>query len=231
MQEIVRISLTDTVADMLKKSIESGEFAPGDKLPPETKLCEELKVSRTCIREAIRVLQAMGYVEIKHGKGAFVLNRSKGASFSYDALDLNELNILMEIRNSVEVIAVEIAAKQATKRQISMLESIHESFTDACNNHDVVRMIMIDELFHSKIASLSQNQLIISLNKLVLEAYRSYRGNSFNNEELYQNAILPHKRILSYIKMNDPEGAASAMQEHLQITKSDMKEVILRSQE
>ena len=82
MQEIVRISLTDTVADMLKKSIESGEFAPGDKLPPETKLCEDLKVSRTCIREAIRVLQAMGYVEIKHGKGAFVLNRSKSASFS-----------------------------------------------------------------------------------------------------------------------------------------------------
>lgn len=227
MQEIVRISVTDTVAEVLKKSIESGDFLPGEKLPPETKLCDDLKVSRTCIREAIRILQAMGYIEIRHGKGAYVLDRQSGLEpFSpHSATSLGFLP-LMDIRNSVEVVTVKIAAEKANARQISTLESVHESFIDACKKHDVVRMIMTDELFHSKIAAATQYAFLISINKLIMEAYRFYRGSSFKNEKMYQNAVLPHGKILNYIREKNPEKAALAMQEHLAITRTDMETII-----
>ena len=179
------------------------------------------------VREAIRILQAMGYIEIRHGKGAFVLDRQSGAKpFPQNSAASSELSALMEIRNAVEVVAVKIAAEKANARQISALESVHESFADACKKHDVVRMIMTDELFHSKIAAATQNTLLISINKLIMEDYRFYRGSSFKNEEMYQNAVLPHGKILKYIRAKDPEQAARAMQEHLAITRADMETII-----
>ena len=72
MKEIQRISITDAVVDNIKEMIEAEEYKVGEKLPAEAKLCEMFKVSRTSVREALRVLQALGYVENKPGKGAFV---------------------------------------------------------------------------------------------------------------------------------------------------------------
>ena len=71
MKEIQRMSITDSVVATIKDMILSGEYKENEKLPAEMSLCQSLKVSRTSVREALRVLQALGFVEMRPGKGAF----------------------------------------------------------------------------------------------------------------------------------------------------------------
>ena len=65
MKEIQKISITDMVAENIKELISTGKYAPGEKLPTEASFCQMLGVSRTSVREALRILQALGYVTIK----------------------------------------------------------------------------------------------------------------------------------------------------------------------
>ena len=83
-REIQRISVTDAVVDRLREMIENGEYKVGEKLSTETELCKMFKVSRTSVREALRVLQTMGYVEMLPGKGAFVSDFQHKAENWYD---------------------------------------------------------------------------------------------------------------------------------------------------
>ena len=175
MKEIQRISITDAVVDNIKEMIEAEEYKVGEKLPAEAKLCEMLKVSRTSVREALRVLQALGYVENKPGKGAFVAaNHKEDSSLWYD-VENPQFTDFMDIRMAMETCAVRIAVKKASEKDIKNLEEIHQSFVEANENKDMVRMIMLDELFHTTIVGITKNQLLININRPLLEAFRVYR--------------------------------------------------------
>ncbi len=225
MKEIQRISITDAVVESMKELIESGEYEAGQKLPTEAKLCEMLKVSRTSVREAFRVLQALGYVVIKAGKGAFVAEKKPGLgekALWYEA-DNVEFSDFMEVRYAVEPLGVRLAVERASEKQIAELSEIHDSFVEANAGHDMAKLIMLDELFHTKIMSCTKNPLLININKQLLDSFRMYRGESFMNTEVYGNAVIPHERILECFKRHDAEQAVLEMQRHLDITSEDMR--------
>ena len=173
MKEIRRISVTDTVVERIQELIDSGEYEPGQKLPTESNLCENLKVSRTSVREAMRMLQALGYVDILPGKGAYVAEYQKIPNHSnwYD-IENARFNDFMEVRMAIETLAVRLSVERATKKQVGELESINQSFLEAVNNHDGPQMIMLDELYHSKIIEFTDNNLLININKQLLASFR-----------------------------------------------------------
>ena len=215
MKAIQRMSITDSVVADIKEMIMSGKYRIGEKLPTEMKLCDQMGVSRTCVREAIRVLQAVGYVEIRPGKGAFVADYQKSTDNSSLWYDVEGVKFydFMEVRMAIETLSVRLAVERATDKQIRELREIHTSFVGATEKRDMLKMIMLDELFHTKIITFTNNQLLININKQLLERFRIYRGDSFTNKMVYKNAVEPHERILLCFEMR----------KHLNITTQDME--------
>ena len=225
MKAIQRMSITDSVVADIKEMIMSGEYKIGEKLPTEMKLCDQMGVSRTCVREAIRVLQAIGYVEIRPGKGAFVANYQKSTDNSSLWYDVEGVKFydFMEVRMAIETLSVRLAVERATDKQIRELREIHTSFVEATEKRDMLKMIMLDELFHTQIITFTNNQLLININKQLLERFRIYRGDSFTNKMVYKNAVEPHERILLCFEMRNPSSAVEEMRKHLNITTQDME--------
>lgn len=225
MKAIQRMSITDSVVADIKEMIMSGEYKIGEKLPTEMKLCDQMGVSRTCVREAIRVLQAVGYVEIRPGKGAFVADYQKSTDNSSLWYDVEGVKFydFMEVRMAIETLSVRLAVERATDKQIRELREIHTSFVEATEKRDMLKMIMLDELFHTKIITFTNNQLLININKQLLERFRIYRGDSFTNKMVYKNAVEPHERILLCFEMRNPSSAVEEMRKHLNITTQDME--------
>lgn len=225
MKAIQRMSITDSVVADIKEMIMSGEYKIGEKLPTEMKLCDQMGVSRTCVREAIQVLQAIGYVEIRPGKGAFVANYQKSTDNSSLWYDVEGVKFydFMEVRMAIETFSVRLAVERATDKQIRELREIHTSFVEATEKRDMLKMIMLDELFHTKIITFTNNQLLININKQLLERFRIYRGDSFTNKMVYKNAVEPHERILLCFEMRNPSSAVEEMRKHLNITTQDME--------
>lgn len=226
MDEIKRISITDATVNSIKALIESRQYDIGQKLPTEAKLCESLKVSRTSVREAVRILQALGYIDILPGKGAFVASYApeSGQDRWYEAAGV-QFKDFMEVRLAVETMSVRLSVERASAEDIKELSQVHESFVKAVNDKDLVRMIMLDELFHTKIISYTKNQLLININKQLLESFRVYRGDSFTNSDVYANAIEPHSRILFCFQTKNANQAVEEMRKHLDITLKDMDKI------
>ena len=226
MKEIHRISITDAVVEAIKKAIDSGEYQPGTKLPTEAAMCQEMKVSRSSVREAMRVLQALGYVTIAPGRGAFVAKEEPRTSDPWYEAEGVRYSDFMEIRLAIETLAVRLAVKRASAEEVQELAEIHESFCEANKTHDMAKLIMLDELFHTKIMECTGNPLFVNINKQIQECFRTYRGESFSNDAVYSNAVEPHARILQCFKDRDPEQAVLETQKHLAITQEDMIKVI-----
>ena len=227
MKEIKRVSITDAVVESIKEQIETNVYKVGEKLPTEASLCEQLKVSRTSVREAIRILQALGYVENKMGKGAFVADYKKAREEKdawYDAKNAQFYDF-MEVRMAIETLSVRLAVERATEKEVDELREIHKSFVEANENCDMAKMIMLDELFHTKIIAITENPLLIKINKQLLKSFRVYRGDSFTDKNVYRNAVEPHERILKCFETKDSELAVEEMKKHLEITEKDMREI------
>ena len=222
MKEIQRISITDAVVNNLREMIESGEYQVREKLLTEAELCKNLKVSRTSIREALRVLQAMGYVEMRPGRGAYVADYHAKNENWYDVEDAQFYDF-MEVRQAIETLSVRLSVERASSEQIAELEKIHRTFCEANDKKDSAHLIVLDELFHTKIIEYTNNQLLININQQLLESFRRYRNDSFMDNEVYQNAVEPHFRILQCYKTKDATQAVVEMIRHLEITAKDME--------
>ena len=226
MKEIQRMSITDSVVANIKELILSGEYKVDDKLPTEMSLCQALKVSRTCVREALRVLQALGFVEIRPGKGAFVANYQQGdmeSNHVFCNTDGARFHDFMEVRMALETLSVRLAVQRCTSKKLQELKEIHQAFVEANDSHDMIKMIMLDELFHKEIVACTNNPLLIDINKQVLDAFRMYRSDSFSNDSVYKNAVEPHSRILFCFETHNPSLAVEEVRKHLDITSKDME--------
>lgn len=228
MKEIQRISVADAVAESIKELICTGKYAVGQKLPTEAKFCEELHVSRTSVREAFRLLQAQGYVELRPGKGAFVADFQTGQQVNWFEVDDAKYNDYMEVRVAIETLAVRLAVERATEAQIRDLQSVHESFLAASHVHDAPRMVILDERFHSLIIECSQNPLLKKINSDLLDVFRPYRRANFSDAVQYSHADVAHSRILACFISRNPDSAEAQMREHLTITAEDFDRIIPR---
>lgn len=223
MKAIQRISVTDSVVENIKEAIETGEYALGQKLPTEATLCKEMRVSRTSVREALRVLQALGYVTVKPGKGAFAsetLAVPKSVKLWYGT-EMIEYSDFMEVRLMVETHAVRLAVERATEKQVKELGEIHKSFCEACEKQELTKLVMLDETFHSKIITYTRNPLLININKQLADIARIIRC-EFSEEDLYHKALEPHGKILESFQCGDVERAVAEMKHHMEIAQQDI---------
>lgn len=229
MKPVAKVSITDRVVESIKNRIILGEFAPGEKLPTEVELCQQLEVGRSTIREAYRVLQASGLVTVIHGKGAFVSNAERGAdegAVNWFLQNNYKLRDIWDVRLAIEQLAVRRGVEHMTDKELQMLEKIQESFSHAVIQGRINQMALYDEYFHACLIEGAHNPLLIMLNNSIADALRAYRLNSFAIAENRFNAIGPHQEIIDALAARSVEQAISAVEKHIGISIMDIEKIV-----
>lgn len=209
--------LSDSIADDILSMITiEKRFLPGDKLPNENELSEELNISRTTLREAIRILVTNGIIEIKRGKGTFVkqdINLSKKQTF--DSLSSAKINAkdLYEMRLIFEPEATYYATIRASDAELKRILEYGKQIEQKIKlNEDRTEE---EQKFHKAIANATHNEFMDKLMPVIFQAIDKGVILSQKNELAVKDTINDHKMIMEFMKARNPEGAKSAMKIHI----------------
>jgi GntR family transcriptional repressor for pyruvate dehydrogenase complex len=225
METIEKIAATGKAVSKLKELIVSDEIAEGEKLPEEKELAKKIDVSASIVREALFILQALGFVEIIRGKGTFKAKMEKEASKSatdWFSGHFVQMSDYMEARRAIETAAVKLAVQRANDSEIEQLEQIHKIFERAVINNDIIALVEADKAFHHTIIKAAHNKVFNLLSYTLEKGFEKYRIEAFSIKKTHINSLIPHRNIISAIKKRDAEGAQKAMMSHLDIAHSDL---------
>lgn len=220
MQKVERITADVVVAERLKKWIIDNDLKPGDRLPTEQQLSEELGVARHTIREGIKRLSQLSIVESRTGAGLFMseISFNNFAEYMQFLLHTNYISMsdLSGVRICLECNVVELAALSADDEHIKMLSDVLEEMsvlvTDPSRFDEYVKA---DISYHIILADATGNHLlkgIISALKAVL-----FERMSALSVETIEDSYKTHIEIFDAVKAHDPERAVKLMREHLEI--------------
>lgn len=188
----------------------------GDKLPTEVELCEKYDVSRSTAREALSMLSAKGFIEIRKGSGSYVKSKNNTED-SILNIDNNVGNFgdFMEIRTSFETLAVKLFIKQFKISNLNRLKETEDSFELAVKEGNVNNMAMYDEMFHRCIFAGTGNALLIKIGEVLITAFSLYRVKTFKNVENRKDAVTAHRQIIDSLARKDTDDAVVNMSMHL----------------
>jgi GntR family transcriptional repressor for pyruvate dehydrogenase complex len=212
--------LADQLVDALRARIDSGEIAPGERLPTEQILGERFGVSRAVVREAIAHLKSDGYVETRQGAGAFVAARPGLASFRLGhegRIDPSELAQIFELRAAVEVAAARLAAERRTRRDLAAIRAALELMARAIA--EGADGAAADDAFHRAIATATHNAYMQRFVEFLGHHFSESRRPSWT--EAGRRAGRPqaaqgeHERIYAAIARGHRAAAARAAEDHL----------------
>lgn len=218
MKTVERISVVQQVVNNIQQYIQEENIAVGNKLPTEMAFCEKLGVGRGTIREAMRILQAKGIVEIKPGRGAFLADcREPKREELTSWFTQNEVEIkdVTEVRMAIEPLAVRLAIRRATDEDIRKLKEIQEKAVKAAWAEDPQTLALCDELFHDAIMQCSRNKLLASLNKQITACLKLFRQRTFYFPNNVENFIPAHAAIIEAFEKRDVALGERRMTDHL----------------
>ena len=207
MNELFKINnyelLSKKVYRILKIRIIKGNLKPGEKLL-ENKIAEQLGVSRTPIREAIKELAAEGFLKTSPNQGVVINN-----------ISIEDLQEVLQIRRVLEGLAASIAAKIINKEEIAKLEKIIERMIITINRNDLLAYSDLNGEFHNLIFNVCGNKQLIKIcNNLSSSEYR-FRINALrNNPERLKYSLKEHKEIVEVLKRKDSEQADRLSKKH-----------------
>ena len=210
-------ALSVKIADRLTEMIVKRRFQPGDKLPNELELAEELEVSRTTLREALRILSTRGLVEARRGIGTFVTN-SKSVHADYDVLKIQNTNVtakeLYEMRLMFEPQAAYYACLRASDEELETIFRYGELDEEMIRRRDPL-WDESEQKFHNSIAAAAHNQFITSLLPIFNRAIHT--GVILANEapEVSEMTLHDHRLVMDYLRDRNPQGAKTAMYLHI----------------
>lgn len=214
---MIQKRLSDSVADEIVSMIAiEKRFFPGDKLPNENDLSEELNISRTTLREAIRILVTNGILEIKRGKGTFVKNDiDLSIMESFDTLADVKINAkgLYEMRLIFEPEATYYATIRASDAELKHILDYGLQIEQKIKcNEDRTE---VERKFHKSIVKATHNEFMEKLMPVIYQAIDKGVILSKKNELAIKDTVNDHKMIMEFMKSRNPEGAKSAMKIHI----------------
>ena len=193
-------ALYEEVAELLRQRIFTRELAPGSWID-ELKLAEEYGISRTPLREALKVLATEGLVTMKVRRGAYVTEVSDS-----DLADVYHLLALLE-SDAAEVVAV-----NATDAQLKELQGLHNELEKAIRNRE--RFFEINEAFHMRLLEIANNrwrdQMVADLRKVM----KLNRHNSLLKSGRIEESLLEHRAIMAALVARKADESAQRMREH-----------------
>ena len=228
-QELPRVQTIDKVelaVEALHKFIVEGNMEPGTELPPETEMAKQIGVSKFSMREALRVAQSQGLIEISQGRRTKVADISiKPATGIMNLIMRRSKHMLLELteaRQSLECEIVHFAAIRATDKQIEAMAQTIEDLND--HRHDIEYCVNKDIEFHDIMVQATNNRVFGIMLESLAELSRESRLKTMRISGI-DKPIAEHRAILEAIKAHDPNRAVKAMAAHLQTAESNLKKL------
>lgn len=229
-----RRNIHGQIAHEIGQRILRGDFPPGAVLPNEATFSVELKVSRTALREAIKVLAAKGLVDSRPKIGTKVRPREQwnmldpdvlAWSFSVGDTARHAVN-LTELRRILEPAAAALAAERATPEHIEHIERAYEAMAEA--GEDIITGLGPDLRFHQSILAATGNEFVAPLGYVIESALAASFKLSSSYPGARTNSLPLHLAVLEGIRAHDPVLAHAAMVKLLQATRSDIERAVAR---
>lgn len=225
-----RMRLYEYVSEEIEKAITEKKILPGEKLPSENGLAEQFNVSRTIVREALKILTQRRLITVEDGKGAYVLSPTPEESIQalsrYVArLDMKEsYEPLFEIRLMIEPELAYLAALRANEEHIIELQESVENLRSA--QDDPEKWIEADLSFHNVIAKASMNPYAVVLIEILLEHMDFLVGSGFLLEGAIEATVDKHESVFGFIKEGKAEEAKNMMREHILQSRERLAETL-----
>jgi DNA-binding FadR family transcriptional regulator len=220
---------SDVLADDLRERILHGEFPEGTALPPERELVVQTQMSRTTVREALRILEVQGLVRIKTGRagGAFVTRPGEQSVADSVGLVIRgrqiRLAALLETREAIEPICAQLAAKYRTDVDLKRLDDANEAIAV---DGSLADFLQANVDWHMGVAVASHNELLSGFMQALSQAiYASTDNQGFIDDEVRRTTVRAHRGITDAIRKQDPEGAVRRMNKHVHEYAEAVREV------
>ena len=214
MTEYQYMPLRDVVFHTLRRGIMQGDLKPGERLM-EIKLANRLGVSRTPIREAIRMLELEGLVVMIPRKGAQVAEITE-----------KDLKDVLEVRMGLEELAVKFACQRITEEQLDNLYHASRKFEEAVKREDLTELAQADVDFHDLIYKATGNERLVQLLNNIREQMYRYRVEYLKDEEIRGSLVQEHDTLLEKLSQRDLEGAKQVTQSHIERQQAYILETI-----
>ena len=221
------VKVFERVAEQIEKRILDGELRVGDRLPTERELAEQFRVSRTAVREALKILAQKGLVDMRPGRGTIVIDGAREAMENSIGLlmkmkvgEVGSSDNLVEVRTILETEIAALAAARATEKDIAAMREAIRIMDESLDDAD--EFIAADNGFHEALAQATQNALILTLLNSIVSLLSEQRKQIFTVEGGPQRGQLHHRRILESVIRRDPASARAAMRAHLLQVREDV---------
>lgn len=212
------LPLRDVVFQTLREAILKGDLKPGERLM-ELQLAAKLGVSRTPIREAIRMLQQEGLAITIPRRGAEVARMTE-----------KDMEDVLQIRESLEILAVQLACEKITEEQLVELEEKVKGFEGAVKTGHVKQIAHSDIEFHDMIYVAADNpKLVTMLNNLREQIYR-YRIEYLKDDRIYPQLVEEHREIIDGLRRRDKAFVIAMVKKHVDNQANAVKDIIRRQE-
>lgn len=224
MERVATPATYELVSEQIRRAIHIGTYLPGDKLPAERQLAEQMGVSRTTVREALRVLEGEGYVESHRGAtgGIVVLDQSASEERLRPVVSarLAEFEELFDFRAAVEGGAARLAAVRRTEDDLGRLQKALDAMEEG---GQTARFRAADSAFHLGIAAAARNRFM----RQAIEDARARMWIPIDHyvDKVFRTANRHHEEILQAIRERDPDAAQRAVVAHLETARRDLRRV------
>lgn len=222
LREVDRSKIYISIVGQIHEGIRSGAFPPGSSLPPERTLAQEFGVSRSSVREAVRVLEHAGVLEVRTGSGTYVTSdaQSKTSLLRVEAASTGQYSPIdiIAVRRALESLSASLAAAQSTRQDITALQQALKAHEQLLK--DGMDPSEADIRFHLLLGVASRNSLLQHHVEEVIEVlgqqlWRTMKLRSMSDGEHAATYLREHQRVFERVKAKDGPGAADAMNAHL----------------
>ena len=201
--EISRLALHDQVASRLRTMLVEGHIAPGAKLN-ERELCERLRVSRTPLREAIKLLAAEGLVDLLPNRGAV-------------AVKLTEADVAhsFEVLAALEGLSGELAAQRITDEELAEVRALHFEMLACRARRDLSGYYRVNARIHSAINDAAKNPVLATAYRSINARVQSLRFRTNQNESKWEHAVEEHERMIDALAARDSAAMRDVLTAHV----------------
>ena len=221
-------NLSEGIVNQIMQAINNGELKPSDKLPPEREMCTMFAVSRTVIRDALKMLVGLGVVTIRHGMGAYIneVDGEEDVSRLASLLQISRGTVeeLFQVREVIESQAVIWCTQNANVQDIEQLKQIVRKGKELGETSES-KLALLDAEFHLKIVEATGNRVLMRLMVNLLDLLGENRARVLMVPGRQRLSVLDHESIVEAISQRDPDLAHQKMLNHLANVKEAIQSV------
>lgn len=202
------------IADAIHSFIYSNQLKPGDKIPAERALAQQMQTSRNSVREALRILENQGLIQAEIGKGTFVKRNTPSHSIYFQLFKVNYLELL-EVKTLLEREAIPMVMETATKEQLRILEQLLVELEEQSAGGSFATEQ--DKRFHFQLLSMCGNKTMAQMIGNLIEVLTNYAKVLQNVDQMWITTIPHHRQLVESIQAKDLEKALEAHQKIFEI--------------